>query len=987
MLKRQFLAFCLDCWNSEGASIRFPRTVKDLLAAAEKGGFPDPFIAFYAEGRADLVERFLALFGNEVDGINREEVRQYAAGHALPVAIREAMAATRAEREELRRLYRRYREKLQEIEADPAEYENPQAEIKRFQQDAALVVEMIKQIDDTYILNFFTDAGLLPNYAFPESGVKFRAIVTFDSLRASGKSYEVREYLRPAAVAIHELAPLNSFYAEGRKLKVSHIELPGREKAIERWQFCDRCGHMALVQTTHYSTTCPQCGSTYWSDSGQQRNMVRFRQAAAWTQDYESRVGDDDDEREQSFYQTGRFFAIDPEQSGHAQLIASLPFGFEYLREVTLREINFGPTEDMNSTVMIADEERSGFGFRICRDCGVVLAPKEDGEDAGAQGIRHTRNCQFRSAQAQWEQIYLYREMKSEALRLLLPVSTMLVEETSASVSAALHLGLRRWLGGDPDHLQILPHTEVGRDGARRRFLVIYDTVPGGTSYLRDLARPEMLHTVLTLARDTLASCPCRNQPEKKACHRCLYSFRSQSKNELLDRSLALAHIQEILDHFHERVAVPSLGDVDMISVLESELEARFIEALHKHAEAVKSWQMTAILHQGKAAWLLTVQGRRWRIEPQQWLGHEEGISTPTRPDFMIRPLDQDGVRPVAVYTDGFAYHVRPTELRGQIGDDIHKRQTIWRSGHAWVWTITWADILAFEGDAGQAPHPFLTSEQQLQLRQLKSVLSSQLAVADGLRQLVNYLAQPDEAAWVRFGVAVAAILLDLRNRRPPIPLPLLEQLAQSLLAAPSFDLTIPTKTPTGDTFYNIVEKSFNRLLVYAHPSQIQQADGSQIVLRLQDRRLDRAAAPYETGWRQFWLLTNLLQFLPKFTAASDEFVEQFTTTSAEQPVAAVPSTDEVNAAWREVFEWVDPRTHPLLESCQKAGIPAPSVGWELLDARQRVVAMAELAWEDLHVAIAETPADERRHFEEAGWRLFGFDDVEAVLAILTTLR
>lgn len=985
MLKRQLFAFCLDRWTAGSATARFPRTVKDLLAQAERGGFPDPFLAFYAGARAELIGEFLSLFGSEVGAQARAEVAEYATGDALPGAIHRSLESVRAERDDLRRMHRRYRDKLREIEADPAEYADPQSEIKRIQQDAALVVDLIKGLDEQYSLSFLTDEGLLPNYAFPESGVKFRALVLYDQPRENGKGYEVREYLRPAPAAIHELAPHNSFYAEARKLTVTHVEMPGREQALERWQFCDRCSHMALVQATHHSASCPLCGSPYWSDGGQQHNMLRFRQASAWARDYDSRVGDDDDDREQSFYQTERFFAIDQEQMGHAQLISALPFGFEYLREVTLREINFGPADNNGGTIQVADAERWEQGFRVCRDCGAALPTKEE-TDGDLPRVRHTRNCQFRAAHAQWENIYLYREMQSEALRLLLPVSTMLVEETLASISAALHLGMGRWLGGDPDHLQILPHTEVGRDGTRRRFLVIYDSVPGGTGYLRDLAKPDVLRRVLSLARDALASCECRNQPERKACHRCLYSFRSQNKNALLDRALALAHLQEILAHFDERQPVHSLGDVDMLSVLESELEARFVDALAQHAQKNREWRWEPILYQGRAAWLLTAQGRRWRVEPQVSLGYADGVEMPTRPDFLFRPLDDLSRRPLAVYTDGFAFHARPNESRGEIADDLRKRRGLWCSRRFWVWSITWEDVAAFAGEQSEAPEPYWSVDQQLQLRQLKPSLPSQLALADGMQQLIAYLSRPEVEEWQRFGAALGATLLNLRQSRPPLDVAVLDDLAQRMRREAEFDGSIPVGVGPGEWLYNFVQKSFTRLLVYVHPGRISQPEAFSLCLRLHDSREDRSSPGYKLGWRQFLLLSNLFQFLPGFDLCSLEGMELDRGTEAA-PV--LPAQDESvstldDGAWAEVFAWADAACHPLLEKCRAGALLVPAVGWELLDDGQRVAAMAELAWEAARVAVfLSDQATSAEIFSAQGWQTFRWNEIDPLLGYL----
>src|SRR5690606_28979704 len=125
----------------------------------------------------------------------------------------------------------------------------------------------------------------------------------------------------------------------------------------------------------------------------------------------------------------------------------------------------------------------------------------------------------------------------------------------------------------------------------------------------------------------------------------------------------ALALIQQFLDAEQDLKPVASLGDVDMVSVLESELEVRFIQALAQHVENTKGWQITPVLHQGQEAWLLKTGRRQWRIEAQVLLGAEDGVAIPSRADFLLRPLGRsqaEDVRPVAIFTDGFAYHVQP---------------------------------------------------------------------------------------------------------------------------------------------------------------------------------------------------------------------------------------------------------------------------------------------------------------------------------------
>ena len=421
MLARQFLAFCMDSWTAAlPVVVPMPRSMQDMLAGFKRGGFPADFLAFVEKDQVGLMEAFLTLFGDVISPPNQALLRTLAAGDELPGRVRAALAAVEAERAELQANRRTLRQKLEAVEADPAHYEEPQTEIQRLQQEMKVLQDLIETIDRQYPLNFFTDAGLLPNYAFPETGIKLQVIITgLKPQKQSEKGYLVKDYLRAAPLAIRELAPFNTFYAEGRKLPIGYVETPGRAAAVERWQFCDRCSYLELVQSSHYSSTCPACGSPLWTDAGQQHDMVLFRQAAARVDHYASLVGDDADERERQVYQVGRHFHMEPEHSSGAQLLPSLPFGIEHLDAVTLREVNFGAEPVMGTRVTIADEERPQLGFRVCQGCGLVVNGPAD-PDAG-RGPTHKRTCPYQSGEGKWHTLYLYREMTSEALRILLP--------------------------------------------------------------------------------------------------------------------------------------------------------------------------------------------------------------------------------------------------------------------------------------------------------------------------------------------------------------------------------------------------------------------------------------------------------------------------------------------------------------------------------------------------------------------------------------
>ena len=102
--------------------------------------------------------------------------------------------------------------------------------------------------------------------------------------------------------------------------------------------------------------------------------MVRLRQVMATTGDRKSRIGDDRDDRNPSFFSHQLLADFAPEVREKSYLIDAeeFPFGFEFLSRVNFREINFGQITNQAETVEIAGEARPRGGFKICRECGKV---------------------------------------------------------------------------------------------------------------------------------------------------------------------------------------------------------------------------------------------------------------------------------------------------------------------------------------------------------------------------------------------------------------------------------------------------------------------------------------------------------------------------------------------------------------------------------------------------------------------------------------
>jgi DEAD/DEAH box helicase domain-containing protein len=315
--------------------------------------------------------------------------------------------------------------------------------------------------------------------------------------------------------------------------------------------------------------------------------------------------------------------------------------------------------------------------------------------------LDHSPWCTFRNnpeAEKAIRTCYLYREFSSEAIRMLLPVAATEIERNIESFVAALELGLRDKFKGDPGHLYTTVYDEpIEGSESRRRYLVLYDGVPGGTGYLRELMRsPSQLEEVFRSAFEKLSACQCRLDERKDGCYRCLLAYRGRHFQGKTSRRAALDLLRRILDNWKKLKTTDRLESIRLNRLIESELEAGFLEALHRILEGEPERSLTQHVVNGKQGWYLKIPTYgNWLVEPQVELGPDKGISVSSRADFVLYPeRPKEGERPVAVFTDGYEYHADPISGNMRVALDSAQRLAsmtygLWRGVmFTDVWTI-----------------------------------------------------------------------------------------------------------------------------------------------------------------------------------------------------------------------------------------------------------------------------------------------------------
>lgn len=287
--------------------------------------------------------------------------------------------------------------------------------------------------------------------------------------------------------------------------------------------------------------------------------------------------------------------------------------------------------------------------------------------------------------------IFLYREFSTEAIRLLVPASS--IESSEARLQtfiAAVMLGLKKHFGS-VDHIKsCLCEEPVPELSIRKNYLVLYDAVPGGTGYLKQLASdPNMMIAVFQAALDEMKGCAC-NKTDKDGCYRCLFAYKQSRYIGSISRKLAIEMVSEILRNKDKLIKIKTINDIHIGAMIESELEKRFIEALAQCSKEDMPIDVSYQIVNNKPGYALTVGDSEWVIEPQVELSPANGMQFLTRADFVISPKIKNTeieIKPIAVYCDGYAFH------KDQVGTDIAKRMAIVKSGTHLVWSLSYKDV------------------------------------------------------------------------------------------------------------------------------------------------------------------------------------------------------------------------------------------------------------------------------------------------------
>lgn len=966
ILRRQFAAFTLDRWIAATKPkldvYGDLRTVLRVLGSDQRTGFPKTWFE-YVHGSADrLVEDFLSLLPVEIARSPDISSRMdgYARGGdkdegSLTFQVAFEVSQARQEREA-------YVRRLKEVEKGVAELRKAdqtiievKTELEKLKVDRSALGKLIRRIDDTRMLQFLTDRGILPNYAFPEEGVTLKSTIWWPSKDAEGDvGVELFEFPRPAGSALADLAPGATFYAAGRQVVIDQVDLSVSDP--QTWRICDACTHMVLDATVPAGQThCPSCSSDQWGDlAGRRHSMVLLKQVLARTEAKDAPISDDDARRSVRF---DRDVIPSPDPAMISRSFGlrggTVPFGFEFVRHCSFRDVNFGRFSEGTDKLQFAGAKRAGAGFAVCTDCGRL----QTGENVPGERGQHTVRCGMRDELDPVKYrlpVFLYREFTSEAVKVHLPVVANATDDDIKSFVSAVEFGIRQHFGGRVDHLRALV-IEENRGPLTLRHLYLYDTVPGGTGYLRQIGgEPEIMHAILAEAVEGMRGCTCNADPLKNGCHRCIRSHRSwYGKGEAL-RDRAVVMLGDVLKDWDGLVPLRTLSEIADETPVESTLEAMFLEAVATKARDGGVFRKRATAS-GLPGYIVRIRDGDllWELETQVWIGERFGIDVYTRADFVFIPVGPaaEKARPIAIYTDGWTFHA------DKVASDMAKREAIRASGAVDVLSITWADLTASGNGSGHCADPFAPSgdgTSDAQDRQLVSDLAGEQVLSAAL------------AASRRTSMGI--LFEVLRGGRET---PMREASAAGVLAlAKGMGAAERSEYASGEDLcrrrypagFDVWSESFHDpVLAFVSVEGVTLGTGVA-TSRLDAERLEprdlrmivafdaMEFADAKRSWNGALRLANILGFAGGFTIGCPG-----------SPSPASPRTEAVfstvsDAEWNEAYGLLRYSENQeilttLLDVLRAAGAPVPEVGADLVDG-DVVIGEAELLWNDRKLAV-----------------------------------
>ena len=718
ILRRHFLAFCIDSWTTDDAGHTLPHHIRELHLINDnifndKAFILNQIVTFIKNNKASLSSAFRSQYEENTSEALERLFETLGDGTFYNRLINEfALLADR--------LHHLGKE-LEEYDAQKKHIQANDPALKQIEMLISATKKQYGQIMEESMIEYMTNAGLLPNYAFPETGVKLQANI-YSSREKEDKEGNVAEpktfeLTRAASQGIKELAPGNYFYTQKYKLNVSGLNTFDWKDSLTEMKFCSKCDCVALKGESGFETAaCPKCNDPSWGVN--RHPVLKFTGARSIMHNNDAAIDDTNEDRDSEKYIIKRHYMFHHTGATTSYAIRGVGFGIEFCNNMELYEVNYGMQMQSGSKVEVNNDPLVALnGFITCRHCG-KSTPILSGVN---QEEQHYKFCTHKDKAFAddingevFETLYLYRHMQTEAIKILLPIQIMDAAAAVEMFKAGVELGMKAYYKSSPEHIRIDSYEEMNLATMKKdHYLVMYDTIPGGTGYLSKLYDTEEFTKLLQMAYEKIHECTCQWEG-KDCCYHCILTYGNQYKREAFSREAAETLFEKLISHASSWETLSgSVGTISLTGVAEdSELELKFVGAL-KTISRNNGWEFEKVADADSYRYdLHIINGDNdliYYVIPQFALGGHYGVRNYTVADFQIicmaatingMNIERIDKLPMwSIFLDGYTFHAKAPNMR--FYSDKAKRDGIHDSTthKLYSWTLTWEDIQLFENE------------------------------------------------------------------------------------------------------------------------------------------------------------------------------------------------------------------------------------------------------------------------------------------------
>ena len=722
ILRRHFFAYGIDTWVSVNKDNALPANVRDLHLTENVMSSP-----------TFVINRVISFIKDNKNSLKASFAEQYDEKTQPALAQLAGTLDDESFFQIILKSFHALADRLYGLDAELNEYKKKEGEIQPNDPAKNTLRELIKVCNKQYadilgesVIEFMTNSGLLPNYAFPETGVKLEASVYSQCEKEDKKDNVVEpkviEFARSASQGIRELAPGNKFCTQKFQLEISGIPTYDWKDNLVSMRYCSKCDCLAPKGSTEYAMAgCPKCGDPSWGIN--KHHYLKFTTARSAMKKDDAVLDDANEERVKEQYIVRKHFLFHHKGDVTSFAVRSIGFGIEFCNNLDLYEANYGMQMQTGGKIEV-DEDGTipENGFVTCKYCGksTPLLAKQTIEHKPVD--QHYMFCNHKDVTFAddvkgevFERLFLFRHMQTEAIKILLPIQIMDEKASVEMFKAGIGLGLREYYHSSPEHIKMDAYSEVNSEtGTKNHYLVLYDIIPGGTGYLAKLYNTEEFSKVIQFAYDKIKDCTCQLEG-KDGCYHCIMTYGNQYSRAEFSREQAEHLFEKLVGGAKSWESISgAVGTIATSGAAEdSELERKFVKEVLQTKPKNIGWTFQKKPDYPSYYYRLHIEDEKtdteltYHIKPQFELTGAYGVTKFTIPDFLFmctyakiegREIDVEKRIPwFAVYLDGYSYHAADPNMR--FYSDLEKRNGIKDAKNQLMfsWTLTWDDIQLFE--------------------------------------------------------------------------------------------------------------------------------------------------------------------------------------------------------------------------------------------------------------------------------------------------